>query len=63
MGCVRAGEVVKGEQLIASQGQETPRARRLVLQVSKEAGDRSKGWQVERASNEKQGPGLTRAIS
>ncbi len=44
MGCVRVGEAVKGGQLIANQGQEwmgiRTATRKLVLQVSKKAGNK-----------------------
>jgi hypothetical protein len=47
MGFVRVRGVAKGGQLIANQGQEwmgiAPRARKLVLQVSKKAGTWNKG--------------------
>jgi hypothetical protein len=52
------GEVAKDGQLIANQGKSgwvfTPRARKLVLQASKKAGNGNEGWQVkERAMRSK----------
>jgi hypothetical protein len=67
MGCVRVGEVAKGGQLTANQGQEWMGIRttstKAGSQVSKQVGNRNKGWQVKRAGSKKQGAGLTRAIS
>jgi hypothetical protein len=65
--CVRVGEVAKGEQLIANQGQEWmgihTTSKKADLQVSKKAGNGNKGWQVKRAGNREQEAGLTQAIS
>jgi hypothetical protein len=51
-GCVRVGEAAKGGQFLTNQGQSgwvfAPRARKLVLQVSKKAGNRNEGWQVKK---------------
>ncbi len=51
MGCGRVGEAVKGGQLLANQGQSgwgfAPRARKLVLQVSKIDSDKGQGVGLE----------------
>ncbi len=61
------GEVAKGEQLIANQGQEWmgihTTSKIAGSQVSKKAGNTKKGWQVKRAGSKEQGAGLTRAVS
>jgi hypothetical protein len=52
MGCVRVGEVAKGGQLIANQGQEWVGMRTTSKEAgspSKKAGNRNEGWQVKRS--------------
>ncbi len=55
MGCVRVGEAAKGG---TSGWIFAPRAKKLVLQVSKKAGNQEQGVASKRAGNEEQGVGL-----
>ncbi len=56
MGCERVGEVAKGGQLLANQGQEwmgiRTAGRKLVLQVSKKKGNRGQGVGTEHISSD-----------
>ncbi len=56
MGCGRVGEAAKGGQLLSNQGKSgwefAPRARKLVLQVSKIEGDKRQGVGLERISSD-----------
>jgi hypothetical protein len=56
VGCGRVGEAAKGGQLLSNQGKRgwefAPRARKLVLQVSKIEGDKGQGVGLERISSD-----------
>ncbi len=66
-GCIGVGELAKGKQLIANQGQEWMGIRTTSKIAgspsSKKAGNINKGWQVKRVGKKEQGEGLTHAVS